>query len=148
MAHLQIRGFQRTQSRTVAYLRPGFESGRVRICILVFCICTFGPLLLIRTLNAGQNWQSIPAKNICLTNLPDLGSRSNNSLWHTSDWHQQLPAHLNNLNRKQVELGTISNLKWTWSKSHAQITQAIKQVYPGDQRNGIFLENAEDLRNI
>lgn len=72
-----------------------------------------------------------------------LGWPFDKKVIHTSDWHRQLPALLNNLNGEQIELGRISNLRWIRTKSHAQITQAIKQVYPGDQRNGIFLENGK-----
>lgn len=44
-----------------------------------------------------------------------LGRLSDKKEIHTSDQHK-LPARLNNLNRKQTELGRISNLKWKWGK--------------------------------
>lgn len=56
-----------------------------------------------------------------------LGRLSDKKEIHTSDQHKQLPAHLNNLNRKQTELGRISNLEHE-ANSYAQITHAKKQV--------------------
>lgn len=170
-----MKEFQRMLIRNVAHLRPEFESGRVGICILAFCIHTFGLLILMRSLHTAKTARSIPAESFGMTNLPDLQNKSNNfsfpqlipnfignlncKNWilsglsdkkeiNASYWHKELPVCLNNLNRKQIELGRNSNLKWTWSKSHALITQAIKQLYPGDHRNSIFLEYGKDLQGV
>lgn len=73
MAHLQMRGFQTTQSRNAAYSGPRFESGRIGICILAFSDGTFGPLLSMRSLKTAKTVS--PAENFGLTNLPDLKQR-------------------------------------------------------------------------